>query len=406
MKKLYTSILLFSFFLSSSPAKSQADVAIDWFKTYKGVGVWIARDANDNVYTASSEGVIRLHKRDKFGNFLWEVSFTTDTIFNYETPEQVHVDSQGNVVVVGFRYTTSIENGNRANALIILKYTPAGNLLWKKIINGYFSAFYQERYHNNVTSQLDANNNIYVASGGNVAGGASGFNAIKITPAGNTAWIRVQSFGGSSFYLVYNIRLKGRAVGLCGFKSLSGPNALIWLLDTAGVSRWSKQNEGNYGRDIAYDNNFNIYLLTSLFNGAGVNTASDISVYKFTPTGSQIWLRSYDFGGYEGVTRIEFSPDRNLVICASGNHYNVGGSLYVDWLTIKIDANGNMLWSRRYDKQQNNDEYPVMMAINNLGEIFFICGCRCFIITYSFARFCWNRQLFNSDGACRQCNNK
>lgn len=370
MKKLYTSILLFSFFLLSSSANSQDDVAINWFKTYRGSGVWIARDAGDNVYTATSEGIIRLHKRDKFGNFLWEVSFTTDSLFNYETPTRVHVDSQGNVIVVGYRYTQNIEHGSRANALIVLKYTPGGNLLWQKIINGYFSAFYQQRYHNNVTSELDANNNIYIASGGNVAGGASGFNAIKVTPAGNTAWMRVENFGGSTFFLVYNIRLKGRAAGLCGFKSLSGPNALIWLLDTAGVSRWVKQNEGSYGRDIAYDNNYNVYLLTSLINGAGTNTASDVSVYKFTITGSQVWLYSYDFGGYEGVNQIKFSPDKNLVICASGNRYNIGGSLYVDWLTIKIDRNGDLLWNQRYDKQQNNDEFPIMMAINNLGEIF------------------------------------
>src|ERR1044071_9676140 len=110
-----------------------------------------------------------MHKRDAFGNLLWERKFTTDSLFNYETPTRVHVDSLGNVIVVGYRYTFSQENGARANALIVLKYSPQGALLWSKLINGYFSAFYQARYHNSVPSQLDEHNNIYVASGGNVA---------------------------------------------------------------------------------------------------------------------------------------------------------------------------------------------------------------------------------------------
>jgi hypothetical protein len=365
-------ILLFSyiFILAAGTAHSQ-DVSIDWFKLYKGTGRWIDRDAQNNVYTVASDGIILLNKRDKFGNLLWERSFTTDTIFNYETPSRVHVDSQNNVIVVGFRYTFSQENGARANALIVLKYSPQGALLWQKIITGYFSAFYQERYHNSVTSVLDASNNIYVASGGAVGNSPQGFNTVKISPAGSIVWVRTESFNGSTFYLVYNIRLKNQLIGLAGFHRLSGPTALIWLLDTAGVTRWAKINEGLYGRDIAFDNNNNVYLLCSILNGAGANTASDVSVYKFTVGGGQLWVRSYDFGGYEGVQQIEFSfPDKNLVIIANGNQFLSGGSLYVDWLTIKIDNAGTVLWSQRYDKHNNNDEDAVRMAVNKRGDIY------------------------------------
>src|SRR6185436_14675903 len=127
MKKF--TLFLYVFLCVFSTVKAQ-DVSIDWLKLYKATGKWIARDAHNNVYTASSEGVIWLHKRDEFGNFLWERKFTTDILFNYETPTRVHVDSAGNVIVVGFRYTFSIENGSRANALIILKYSPQGGLMW------------------------------------------------------------------------------------------------------------------------------------------------------------------------------------------------------------------------------------------------------------------------------------
>src|SRR5258705_10866938 len=111
MKKFTLGI--FVLLCAAGAAKTQ-DVSIDWLKLYKGTGQSITRDAKNNVYTVSSEGIIRLHKRDKFGNFLWEKTFTTDTIFNYETPTRVHVDSLGNVIVVGYRYTFSQENGAHA----------------------------------------------------------------------------------------------------------------------------------------------------------------------------------------------------------------------------------------------------------------------------------------------------
>ena len=141
MKTKLTLVLCLFFSL-----QAYAGVEIDWFRAYKGVGEWIDRDANDNVFTATTDGIsIWLNKRDKFGNFLWEVNDTTALLFNYETPTRVHVDSGGNAIVVGFRYTFSTENGSHANALIILKYSSGGNLLWKDVIEGDLSAFFQER---------------------------------------------------------------------------------------------------------------------------------------------------------------------------------------------------------------------------------------------------------------------
>ena len=186
--------------------------------------------------------------------------------------------------------------------LIILKYSPQGNLLWQKIIDGYFSAFFNERYHNSVTSVLDANNNVYVASGGNVSNASSGFNAIKISPAGNIVWQRVQSFPNSSFYLVNNIRLKSPAIGLAGFNNLAGPTALIWVLDTTGTLSWNRRNEGYSGQDITFDNDYNVYLLATNY----ANFYGDVSVYKFTPRGQQVWFRTYDFGGSEITIRMSF----------------------------------------------------------------------------------------------------
>src|SRR5690348_12747005 len=164
-----------------------ASFSIDWMhypNMLANTGTAIARDGNDNVYTTTSTGDIYLEKRDKFGNLLWQQHSFTTVALNYEHPSQVHVDPQGNPVVIGYRHTIS-SNGHNANAIIILKYDASGSLLYKLNINGSFSYFNNSQYWTKVTSQMDADGNVYVSSGGNVTGYAlSGFNVLKISPAG------------------------------------------------------------------------------------------------------------------------------------------------------------------------------------------------------------------------------
>ncbi|MEP7318100.1 MAG: hypothetical protein ABI921_05155, partial [Panacibacter sp.] len=273
IKLHFCTIVLLMFSLSASANIPE----VDWFRTDSGSGTSIVMDTGNNVYTTTSIGSIYLTKHDKFGNLLWQKNFTTNVIFNYEYPWKVMVDSKNNIIVIGDRHTHGIENGDRLNTLIILKYNPQGILLWQQLISGYFSAFYQERYHNSVKAQLDANDNIYVASGGNVEGQGSGFNAIKINSTGNIIWQKVKSFGSSTYHLVENIRNKGKLLALGGF-GLYTNNALLWVLDTSGTTLGLKANPGYSGRDIGFDNNNNIYLLTAIENGVGANTLGDISV--------------------------------------------------------------------------------------------------------------------------------
>jgi hypothetical protein len=42
----------------------------------------------------------------------------------------------------------------------------------------------------------------------------------------------------------------------------------------------------------------------------------------------------------------------------------------MDWITIKTDAAGNLLWSRRYDGGRNNDESPSMLLVDASGNVY------------------------------------
>lgn len=314
MKKILLSVFLFLLITNSF-----AQVSIDWIRTanvYSKTGTYVTRDASDNAYVTSYDNSsIWLRKYDALGNQLWEVSSTSGIPFNDEMPVQVHIDPQGNPVVVGYRYTLS-SNGANANSLIVLKYDASGNFIYKQNFNGIYSYFNNSQWWTSVTSQMDANGNLYIGTAGNVNGYPGyGFNAIKVSQVGTINWVSTKTFPSTNFYLVNNIRLNGDKLGLAGATVYAYDNATAWVLDTAGTDSWSAVSIGEGGRDISFDNNGNAYVLTSI----SVAFYGDVAIYKFGGNGNPVWNQTYDFGGSELSSRMEFTSDGNLAVMAYGN---------------------------------------------------------------------------------------
>lgn len=360
MKKVLFS--LFSVLVISSA--TFADVSLDWVQDGTATGTWSAADQNDNVFITSWDGSIWLRKSDKFGNVQWEVNYATPLLFNYLYPSRVHADSLGNAIVVGYRYTSPTE-GRNANALVILKYSPDGVLLWEKIIEGTFSHWNNSSFRTNVSSVMDEAGNVFVGTAGNVSGyPETGFNAIKITPSGTTAWVSTKNISGFPYHFVSNIRLNGNKLVLAGHTDYWLANAVVWVVGTNGVSKWAKTEIGIGGSDAIIDNSGKVFLLTSSFPGYD----SDISIYRYKSNGAFMWHNLYDMGGAEIGYRMELTPDNKIALNCYGNQ--TGISLYVDWITAKITLNGALVWYKRYDTHTNNDEIPSHMAVDTDGDIF------------------------------------
>lgn len=346
-----------------------AGVSIDWMRMpdlAANKGTAIARDASDNVYTTTSTGSIILEKRNRFGDLQWQVTSSTSLPFNYEFPVSIHIDPQGNAVVVGYRHTVSSE-GHFANALIVLQYNTDGGLIYKKNFEGTYSYFNNSQYWTKVSSQMDAGGNLYIGTAGSVTGYPSaGFNAIKVSPSGNIVWVSTKQFSSPTlFHFVTSMRLKGSSLGLTGVTSYSSANATTWVLDTTGTDHWNAITDGIQGKDLAFDVVGNTYMLTWI----SPNFSGDIALYKFDANGIQMWFKTYDFGGSDLATKIEATPDGNFAIMAYGNKYP-NGSLYVDWLTLKVNKNGTLLWSKRYDTHTGNDEIPYAISVDASNNVY------------------------------------
>jgi len=146
---------------------------------------------------------------------------------------------------------------------------------------------------------------------------------------------------------------------ICGTTNSSGAggqDALLIKTDNNGIVAWSK-TYGSPGNDVFYrliqtkDGNF-AAIGWSQFTFSHV---TDIYIVKFDAAGNIIWSKSYGAGtsfGERGLGITE-TDDGGFAIAAD---YNTEATV-VQPLYLKIDANGNLLWSK-------------LLNINSSGEAF------------------------------------
>lgn len=153
-------IIAFIFFVIITNTKAQ--VSIQWIQNTAGVSIDVD---NNNVYTVYYEynpaGDIFLTKRNNDGNFQWQATYDQIDNSKWEKATGVATDNLDNILVSGTLmsgYSNPVEA-----ASIIMKFDPAGNLLWRNVYESSFDVSYTKK------CLVDGNNNIYVLGMGSGA---------------------------------------------------------------------------------------------------------------------------------------------------------------------------------------------------------------------------------------------
>lgn len=123
---------------------------------------------------------------------------------------------------------------------------------------------------------------------------------------------------------------------------------------------WTKtyNSSGGSALAVAADESGNVYVTGISYNGY-----SDYLTVKYDPSGNVLWTRTYGSGYAEIPRGLAFDVEGNLYV--TGYSYN--GSNY-DVLTVKYDPAGNILWTRTYDGGIN--EYAYGIAADRSGHIY------------------------------------
>ncbi|MGB2712847.1 MAG: hypothetical protein WBC51_01615 [Vicinamibacterales bacterium] len=322
------------------------------------VGVSMDLSPSDEVvetgYTVLGD-VIVTKKLDRDGRLLWERVFDPAERIR---PAWIAADAAGNVVVTGYSICCSSWD---PTGFLTLKYDAGGTLLWSDYIPGPFAK--------TVRVKTDADGNAYVAGRfwlTNATGNTTlDFALVKYAPDGRRLWIRTFDSGGDGYAadepLSLAVSPDGRRIILAGMKAQS---FLLVAYDADGTLAWSHvRSDAGPAYDVAVGPFDEVVAGASSWTWA---TSNMMTILKFDANGRPLWTRTYPVGDF--VWRIAVDSRGN--IAAAGVDQVTGGMPYLNWMTLKTDAGGNLLWSHAYDGHSSNNEIPYSIAIDLLDAIY------------------------------------
>lgn len=318
-----------------------------------------AVDSEGNVIvtgyrTAGSDDLQTVKFNSDGSGIAWRATY--DRAGGIDQALAVAVDFNDDVIVAGYSW-----NGQNSDVHTIKYDGATGAVIWQKAYNG--AANGQD--HGTAVA-IDSLNNVYVAGYSQNGSGNDDYLILKYEPAGGAlAWEAVADGGGID-------QVAGLAVGQDGIavtgQSWSG-SAFEYLTQKYGFDGgklWERRyaSGGAKGKVVGMDGAGNVFV------SGNINTSGTIRVYtaKYSGVdGSIVWERTLNGG---------FGDDVNaLAVGSAGNVYITGHTTTLtgngDFYTARYaGTDGQITWQQTFDSGGGNTDISAALAVDDAGDIF------------------------------------
>ena len=377
---------------------AQGIAGLNWAHTWGGsgsdVGDSVVTDASGNIYVVGSTTSfgaggqdVLLLKYDQAGNLLWTKTWGGPSA---ENPTALAIGPDGGIYVTGG--TDSFGAG--WYDVFFLKFDPTGNLLWSKTWGGSSFDFGHD-------IAFDTLGNVLVAaeSYSYVPSGDSAAVVLKFTPNGDLLWSRVWASGlpvvtGPVYDGGYSLDVDGNGnILLSGitwdYNSTVLHNSIFVVkLDSAGNLLWNR-NWAGPGDDEAWgtktvraDSAGNVYVAGRLAPQPCPSDDFsmcdfDVLLVKLDENGNLVWSRTWKAGtGYDSANSLILDSSGNLVIAGAKDEYGSSAAA----LLIRYDPSGNLLSSNTWNGAPGSTGLGIApslpsnvivtgSALNNVGSL-------------------------------------
>lgn len=316
---------------------------------YKNITV---SDADRNVYVAGAtlnengDYDLLITKYDRRGELLW-----TDTIAGsgggHDFATDLVIDHQGNVLVCGSVSESSGQNNN----LLLVKFDASGFEYWR------YSYDYEGQNEAAASLCVDVTNHIYVTGAAHIAAGYADMITLKVSNAGTLLWAEYFDFN-QLHDLGVKIALSGPRAVVTG---VGQSNALSWralaisYLQTDGTltgqtSSGSAAPGFEEVTDLWIDTQENVYIAGSK---TGSSTGYDMLLIKLDEDLNLEWTREWDGDGMtDKASGVRVAPNGDVYLCGTTQTASQG----TDVVLLKYNAAGNQIWSQTYNGAHNADD--------------------------------------------------
>ena len=177
---------------------------------------------------------------------------------------------------------------------------------------------------------------------------------VKTNASGDTLWTR--TYGGPSYDRAYALIVTqdGGLLLVGNTQSYGAGSNDFWAVktDAAGDTQWTRtygDDADDYGRGVVQTADDGFALVGSRYYGSG-----NVLLVRTDTEGNQLWSRSY--GGYfdEQGNSIAQTADGGFLLVGTTRSFGAGGS---DAWMLKVDANGDSLWSQTFGDELGDFGY-------------------------------------------------
>lgn len=342
-----------------------------WAARYTGIGglnndigTSVAVDGSGNVYVAGSSyggpslGIdFIIIKYGPAGNLIWDYRFTGPDGLDDELFKMV-IDASANVYVCG----SSIATGSQKD-FMVLKLNSAGMAQWSR------------RYvHTNnddyaIDLAVDGSGNVYVTGYASVPGNGQDFVTVKYNSAGTQQWVFPFNVGGDEIGISLGLDASGNAyVGGYTDAYGTGNDCFIYSVSSSGAFRWMQRYTGPGNNDdkiyrIAVDAAGNVAGVGNSNQGANGN---DLFVVKYNSAGVQQWLNTLNVGGNDIATSVALDASGNVYLTGRTNAYGNGE----DYVSVSYNSSGSFRWLTSYNYTGTWNDFALKVTVDASNNVY------------------------------------
>lgn len=270
-------------------------------------------------------------------------------------------DSLGNTYIAG--YTT---NNNTGVDMCVIKLNSSGTKVWSRTYDG--PAHSEDKAYAII---VDKSLNVYITGYSTSINGNKDFTTIKYNSSGTQQWVQPYNTPLNKDDEASSIVIDDSSnVYVTGYITLGNTEIYTIKYNKNGVFQWGYTYGGQGNQDdkaygITIDALRNIYIIGYSNRG---QTGNDFILLKLNFNGQLLWTSSYNGNANGDDKGYGIAVDRfqNIIITGQSTNVNSG----YDYATIKYNCDGEVLWTSIYDGCDNQDDKPYGIVVDSIGNVY------------------------------------
>lgn len=275
------------------------------------------------------------------------------------------MDPSGNIFLTGY----SVNSGNKKDFLTV-KLNSVGDTLWTRSLDGLGGSDDE-----GLDIAIDLSGNVYVTGYSKGNGTNDDYQTIKYNSTGVLQWSATYNYAANQdeqansigIDLSGNVYVTGQSDSDVSAAVVNDDYATV-KYSSAGVQLWVVRYNGSgnttdRAMKIAVTSAGNVYITGRSDNG----TDDDFVTIKYSTSGTQTWLTSFDSGDKDKAETMVIDGSENVYVTGRSNNGTDD-----DFLTIKYSSSGIDLWSGGiiYNGSGANDDKPTAIAVDGSGNVY------------------------------------